>query len=303
MRRVAAILALAACVLAGCSREEKRPVRKTCDAVKAAVRGIYRLENAVTNDAARPKFVTLDVVEMTADELKRKFLECGDLASAHLWMPGEASWVVVCHKPGTTVSLAKAMDAVADDPSCTVSVPEVFASYVGTLAEVMPAFDSKLEGNVVPEWFVPEVVAAIPWIDGTGVDGDILKAVSDEVRSMRNVRREVLKGNMAARQAKDKKGDEKACEFWARAALRNPNDPFLLERIANLEQNARAFLEGGMPVQAMKCFETIILIQPKNASAVHNFGLCLRKIGKKDLAEQVLKRAEMLKARAEAEAK
>ena len=303
MRRVAAILALAACVLAGCSREEKRPVRKTCDAVKAAVRGIYRLENAVTNDAARPKFVTLDVVEMTADELKRKFLECGDLASAHLWMPGEASWVVVCHKPGATVSLAKALEAVADDPSCTVSLPEVFASYVGTLAEVMPAFENRLEGNVVPEWFVPEVVAAIPWIDGTGVDGDILKAVSDEVRSMRNVRREVLKGNMAARQAKDKKGDEKACEFWARAALRNPNDPLLLERIANLEQNARAFLEGGMPVQAMKCFETIILIQPTNASAVHNFGLCLKKIGKKDLAEQVLKRAEMLKARAESEAK
>ena len=303
MKRVAAILVLVACVLAGCSREEKRPVRKTCDAVKAAVRGIYRLENAVTNDAARPKFVTLDVVEMTADELKKKFLECGDLESAHLWMPGEISWVVVCHKPGTTVSLAKAMDAVADDPSCTVSVPEVFASYVGTLADVMPAFDSKLEGNVVPEWFVPEVVAAIPWIDGTDVDGDILKAVSDEVRSMRNVRREVLKGNMAARQAKDKKGDEAACEFWARAALRNPNDPLLLERIANLEQNARAFLEGGMPVQAMKCFETIILIQPKNASAVHNFGLCLRKIGKKELADQVLKRAEMLKARAETEAR
>jgi tetratricopeptide (TPR) repeat protein len=270
--------------------------------VKAAVRGIYRLENAVTNDAARPKFVTLDVVEMTADELKKKFLACGDLESAHLWMPGEISWVVVCHKPGATVSLAKAMDAVADDPSCTVSVPEVFASYVGTLAEVMPAFDSKLEGNVVPEWFVPEVVAAIPWIDGTGVDGDILKSVSDEVRSMRNVRREVLKGNMAARAAKDKKGEEAACEIWAKAALRNPNDTLLLERIETLERNAKGFLEVGRPLQAMKCFETIILIQPKHASAVHNFGLCLQKLGKRDLADQVLKRAETLRQAAEADA-
>ncbi len=298
-----AVVVAAFVVAGGCSREEKRPVRKTCDAVKAMVRGIYRLENAVTNDAARPRFVTLDVVEMTADELKKKFLECGDLESAHLWMPGEISWVVVCHKAGTTVSLAKAMDAVADDPSCTVSLPEVFASYVGTLAEIMPAFENKLEGSVVPEWFVPEVVTAIPWIDGTGVEDDILKSVSDEVRSMRNVRREVLKGNMMARKSKNKKGDEKACEFWSRAALRNPHDSLLLERISNLEQNARAFLEGGMPVQAMKCFETVILIQPKNASAVHNFGLCLKKIGKKDLAEQVLKRAEVLKANAELEAK
>jgi hypothetical protein len=297
MKRVAAILVLAACVLAGCSREEKRPVRKTCDAVKAAVRGIYRLENAVTNDAARPKFVTIDVEGMRADELKEKFLECGDLESAHLWMPGEASWVVVCHKPGAFVSLAKALEAVANDSSCTISLPEVFASYVGTLDEVMPAFGNDLEGEVMPEWFVPEEVRAIGWIDGTGVEGDILKSVSDEVRSMRNVRREVLKGNMAARAAKDKKGEEAACEIWARAMLRNPNDPLLLERLDRLEKNARAFLDAGKVLQAMKCFETIILVQPKNAAAIHNFGLCLKKLGKTDMAEKVLKRAEMLGAK------
>ena len=297
MKRIAAILALAACVLVGCSREEKRPVRKTCDAVKAAVRGIYRLENAVTNDAARPKFVTLDVVGMKADELKKKFLACGDLASAHLWMPGEESWLVVQHAPGGTVSLARALEAVANDPSCTISLPEVFASYVGTLAEVMPAFGNDLKGEVMPEWFVPEEVRAITWIDGEGVEGDILKSVSDEVRSMRNVRREVLKGNMAARAAKDKKGEEAACEIWARAMLRNPHDSLLLERLDRLEKNARAFLDAGKVLQAMKCFETIILVQPKNAAAIHNFGLCLKKLGKTDMAEKVLKRAEMLGAK------
>ena len=295
MKRVAVILVLAALAVAGCSREEAKPVRKTCDAVKAAVRGIYRLENAVAGDAARPTFVTIDVAGMKADDLKRKFLACGDPELAHLWMPGEASWVVVCHKPGAFVSLAKALDAVADDGVCTVSLPEVFASYAGTLAEILPAFGNDLKGDVLPEWFVPEAVAAIPWIDGEGVDADILKSVSDEVRSMRNVRREVLKGNMAARAAKDKKGEAAACEIWARAALRNPHDPLLLERIENLESNARAFLEAGKVVQAMKCFETIILIQPKHASAVHNFGLCLKKIGKTELAEKVLKRAELLR--------
>ena len=294
MKRVVAMLFLAACVVAGCSREEAKPVRKTCDAVKAAVRGIYRLENAVTNGAARPSFTSIDVAGMKADELKAKFESFADPSSAHLWMPGEESWLVVQHAPGGTVSLARALEAVAEDASCTVSLPEVFASYVGTLAEVMPAFANRLEGDVVPEWFVPEGVAAIAWIDGDGVDGDILKAVSDEVRSMRNVRREVLKGNMAARAAKDKKGEAEACKIWARAALRNPNDPLLLERIDRLEANARAFLDLGKVVQAMKCYETVILIQPKHARAVQAFGLCLKRLGKVELSKKVLERAALL---------
>ena len=44
----------------------------------------------------------------------------------------------------------------------------------------------------------------------------------------------------------------------------------------------------------MKCYETIILVNPKDAVAIHNFGLCLRKIGKSELAEKVLERAREL---------
>ena len=274
-------------------------MRRTCEAVKAAVRGIYRVENAVPDGAARPSFTSLDVAGMTAAELRRKLESFGDPASSHLWMPGAESWIVVRHAPGATVSLAKALEAVAEDPSCTVSLPEVFASYAGTLAEILPAFANRLEGEVVPEWFVPEGVAAIGWMDVSGVEGDILKAVSDEVRSMRNVRREVLKGNMAARAATDREGEAAACEAWARAALRNPNDPLLLERLDRLEANARAFLDLGKVVQAMKCYETVILVQPKRASAVHNFGLCLQRLGKKELAKKVLERAETLMKAAE----
>lgn len=291
------VLLVAALAVAGCSRESEtaKPVRKTCAAVKAAVRGIYRLENAVTNGAARPAFTALDVAGLTAAQLKRELAAFADPSDAHLWMPGEKSWLVVQHAPGARVSLARALDAVAGDDDCTVSLPEVFASYVGTLAEVLPAFANDLKGEVVPEWFVPEGVTAIGWIDPAEVDGDIAQSVSNEIRSMRNVRREVLKGNMAARAATDKTGEAAACEIWARAALRNPHDPLLLERIDRLEANARVFLEAGQVLQAMKCFETIILIQPKHAVAVHNFGLCLKKIGKAELADQVLKRAERLR--------
>lgn len=289
------VILVSALAVVGCSRKEPSPVRTTCAAVKASVRGIYRVENAVTNGVARPTFKTLDVAGLTAAQLKKELTAFADPASAHLWMPGEKSWLVVQQAPGARVSLAQALEAVADDAACTVSLPEVFASYVGTLADVLPAFATDLKGEVVPEWFVPEAVTAIGWIDPTDVDGDIAQSVSNEIRSMRNVRREVLKGNMAARAATDKKGEEAACEIWARAALRNPNDPLLLERIDRLETNARAFLEAGQILQAMKCFETIILIQPKHVAAVHNFGLCLKKLGKTELAEQVLKRAEALK--------
>lgn len=282
-------------VVSGCSRTAQQPVRKTGAAVKAAVRGIYRLENAVTAGSPRPTFKVLDVAGLTAADLKRELSAFADRKSAHLWMPDEKSWLVVQQSPDAKVSLSEALSAVADDAICTVSLPEVFASYVGTLDEVFPAFANDLKGEVVPEWFVPETVTAIHWLDLSGVDGDIQKTVSDEIRSMRNVRREVLKGNMAAREAKDKAGETAACEIWARAALRNPNDPLLLARMERLQETARAFLEAGQLLQAMKCFETIILIQPKHAVAVHNFGLCLKKIGKTELAEQVLKRAEFLR--------
>ena len=75
----------------------------------------------------------------------------------------------------------------------------------------------------------------------------------------------------------------------------------LLERIERLERNARGFLEVGKLLQAMKCFETIILIQPTNVAAVHNFGLCLKRLGKLDMAEQVLRRAEDLRRAADGE--
>jgi Flp pilus assembly protein TadD len=45
---------------------------------------------------------------------------------------------------------------------------------------------------------------------------------------------------------------------------------------------------------AMKCYETMLNIRPGDAAAAYNFGMCLKKIGKLDLAERVLGRAREL---------
>ena len=273
---------------------EKPAIRKTCEPVKDAVRGIFRLESAASVEGEKPRFVPVDVDGMSAGDLKEKLLSFTNAASAHLWMPGEKSWLVVEHRPGVRVPLDKAMDAMAGDPSCLVTVPEVFASYAGTIADVLPAFSSKLEGEVVPEWFVTKEIPALGWLDTDGVDGDILKETLQEIRSMQVVRRLVLEGNMASRQASDKQGEESATEKWSRAMRRNPNDPMLLERLGILNKNARGFLAVGKVLQAMKCYETIILVNPKDADAVRSFGLCLRRIGRTDMSKEVLKRAKEL---------
>ena len=56
-------------------------------------------------------------------------------------------------------------------------------------------------------------------------------------------------------------------------------------------------LHWGNYFGAMKCYETVVLIRPNDAVAVHNFGMCLKKIGKLDLAEKVLAKAKKLAER------
>ena len=76
--------------------------------------------------------------------------------------------------------------------------------------------------------------------------------------------------------------------------MRNPRDLFVLERLDRLARNARGFLEVGKVLQAMKCYETMVLVRPDSRN-VRSFGLCLKKIGKLDLAEKVLARADELR--------
>jgi len=287
---------VAVAVLAGCSREEPAVTLESrpCEAVEQAFRYIAHLEHrhattgTVGNLARR-----INARGMSVGDFKR-ILEAFPGKTVHVWMPGERDWLLTGTDSTNAVSLAAVMEAFASDTNCLVSVTGLFASYAGAREDILPAFDSPLKGEVVPQLFVTKAIPGLPWLDASGVDEDIRRSVLAEIRSVQVVRREILKGNMLAATATDRKGEAAATDAWARAYLRNPHDPMLLERIGNLNRNAKGFLAVGKVLQAMKCYETIVLIRPNDPAAVHNFGMCLKRIGKLDLAETVLARARKL---------
>ena len=51
----------------------------------------------------------------------------------------------------------------------------------------------------------------------------------------------------------------------------------------------------GNVVAAAKCYETMVVINPTDASAVLKYGMNLRRLGKKEMSDQVLKRAGELR--------
>ena len=290
MRRLVAI-ALAALAV-GCSKEtpQQLETRQLNASVREAIYRISKIERTSVSDHSAK---VIDVDGMSAADFRRE-LEAFPGKDVHVWMPGEKDWLLIGNLSTNPVPLAKAMEDFAADPKCMTSVAEVFASYAGTREDILPAFKRKLKGEVVPEWFVTEKIPEIDWIDTSDVDEDILKATLSDIRSAQVMRREFLRGNMLAAKATDKKGEEAATDAWAKVAIRSPNDPMLLERIERLNNNAKGFLEVGKVLQAMKCYETVVLIRPNDPVAIHNFGACLMKIGKRDMAEKVLAKAKKL---------
>ena len=238
----------------------------------------------------------------------RSMVRSFDLESVHLWMPGESQWLLVGRRVPRKVRLSAMLDVFAREGTfydlekarCG-TLPELFASYAGTREDILPAFVALTQSDEVrPANFLSRKVAPVDWISTEGMDEDIARDVLSEMRSVQVVRRQVVEGALVAATARDKKDEERATDIWARSFLRNPRDLFLLERMDRLERNAQGFLAVGKVLQAMKCYETLVLISPNDASAVRNFGLCLKRIGKADLADKVLARAKALVDQAQA---
>ena len=234
-------------------------------------------------------------------ELEAEFARFKDtLPSAHLWMPGIEDWLIIGRREAAKIKLSAMMDVFArensfddlDAAGCS-SLPELFASYVGTLDEVMPAF-ANLDGTIAAraQLFVPTAIPAIDWIDvDESVDAEVLAAVAAESRTMQEVRRIVLEGGIHA----DAHRIDEATEAWARAAEINPRDPMLIDRLERLWKNADAFFRVGNFALAAKCYETYLMIRPDDWQSAEALAFCLNQLGQRDLAAQIHDKAMRLK--------
>lgn len=247
----------------------------------------------------------MDVKDMPMARFK-SLLQAFDLPEVHLWMPGSDRWLLTGHKTACQVSLSSqlelfARESIQDDlvAAKCANLADVYASYVGTREDVMPAFEgAKEDVPVRPAFFLSKKIGPIGWlVAGDDVDEDIRKSVFADVHDRQVVRRLVVGGDLMSERVRDRKGEKTVTGQWAKANLRNPNDLMLLERLDRLGRNARGFLEVNKVLQAMKCYETMVIVRPNDAAAVHNFGMCLKRVGKIDMAEKILERARTLSDR------
>lgn len=263
-----------------------------CKAVTAAAKDIEIFmfpEGKGKGDASE----LIDVTNLTAEKFRAK-IESFPGKSVRLWMPGEKYWLLTISQQTNKLEMAKAMEKFAASDETSGTVVEVFASYVGTKDDVMPAFSAKLQGPVLPQWFVTKEIPSFDWVSFNDVEDDIATLSRNGMRSMQVVRRLILEGNIRAAASADEKALDDAVDCWARAAKRNPNDSMLAERMGRLKKNAEVFFRLGKYAQALKCYETLVVVKPEDAANVYNFGICLQRLGREELAKKVLARAKKL---------
>ena len=239
----------------------------------------------------------LDVRDMTMAEFKEA-LDSFPCRDAHLWMPGETDWVLAGRIAPASVAIGDILEAFSDETAiddlaearCD-TLPEFFANYVGDRMTCMGAFTGDLSAKVAPERFVTQEIPDVGWVAPGDLDEDILEATAQEMRSLMLVRRSVIEGNMLAKQGKT----DDAIEKWASALLRNPHDTMLLGRLHRLAVNAITFEKVGNMSAAAKCYETMLCVCPTDIAAVMAYANCLRRLGKNQMADDVMKRVESLK--------
>jgi len=239
----------------------------------------------------------LDVKDMTADEFRLR-VESFPCAEAHFWMQSSDEWTIAGRRAPRKLGMDAMMDIFTREGAFetlaeakATALSDVFASYVGRLSDAKGAFmEGDLSAKVRPEFFMTKEIPPLDWVDRGDVDEDIFSETLAEIRSMQVVRRLIVEGDLTAAEGKA----DDATEIWSRAFLRNPRDPMLLDRIDRLSRNAAALLSVNNVGTAAKCYETIIVINPKDASAIVKYGRCLERLGKKEMADQVFERAKEL---------
>lgn len=241
--------------------------------------------------------ILVDMRKMTVGEFG-KLLKAIPGGEIHLWMPSENDWVLTAKMKKSVRALDAMLDVLTRDDAfddlakanCD-SLPDIFASYVGTREEIAGAIAGDLTTKARCEFFVTEDEPLIDWIEQGRAETDIWEATGRQIHDVQTVRRNIIKGNILSLQ-KDRIED--AYEIWAKANRQNPNDTMLLSRLHLLAVNANAAEKIGNFPLAAKCYETMIAIRPKDVPAMIRYAKVAKTLGRQKLAEHVLKRAQEL---------
>jgi len=294
---VSAVL-LSAGLLAWRFADRRRPTAKDsrvviCDEVVIAAQCICDCLGHVTNGL---EVLKIDARKLDCNAFFKALADVPD--SALLWMPGEFDWLVVWFADGHRFAFAEFLDRYAALENAAAlakagcdSVPAVFASYVGEISDVRPAFATlPPDTKVAPELFVTKTLPTLANFDFGDMDDDVVEKLKDEVRSRQNVRRVILEGCIHSRKGEK----ESAVAAWARAAKRHPDDTMLIERLEHLRTNGEVFYKLGKAAMAAQCYDVMAQIRPNDPVPVFNYGVCAQRLGHADLAEAAFARARKL---------
>lgn len=257
---------------------------------------------------------------MPAARAKTIFCEFGKVFPyARVWCVGRFDWVLTGFNSNEKVSL------LADDLTslferkkvfetfleAKLRAPsDVFASYVGTVEEVWPAFETigvmtaeearkasprlaffpQPEGDdapLRPSDLMPMRSASLDWLLEGSLEADVFKAMKNQIAENQKARRMILIGLDQA----DRGKADRAIDCWAKACAKNQRDPFLDTLSDSLDLEGRRRLRVGDVNGAMRCYENLIVVVPWKISAIHNFGVCLKQSGRTKLAADVFTRA------------
>ena len=190
------------------------------------------------------------------------------------------------------------------------SPAELFACYMGTDDEIEPGLlDMPALSHAAAMWKAPRLAFVQPptnhlaevraagltpyyvppmdWFRRGMTEPAVWSALTNQLLVAQGARREILLGFDAA----DRGASTNAISRWATAAKANPRDPLLGNLADSLDLEARRFLRLGNVNGALRCYENRLLIRPKDVTAVHNFGICLKKAGHWSVAARVFAKA------------
>lgn len=257
----------------------------------------------------------LDARVLPASRFKR-ILE--DYSARHggwrLWCIGEKDYILT---PPVLRTADFYIDAFRDDAMFAgfveagiVSPADLFASYIGTDYDVMPALeditsrgelmgifdtlrlpfakDGELALRVTD--FTSDPPPPLKWLVPGSISDEEFSLFTNKIEVARNARVTALKGFLARASGR---ADE-AVELLAEAAKTPCGDPLLQNLADMLDLEGRRYLAIGNANAAMMCYENRSAIFPSDLATIHNFGICLKKGGHPEEAAKVFLQAVML---------